>query len=154
MKKSMLGLAVAVALSVGAFALAKDAVGPLSYRSWQHVKSMVISDKKHGLYGFHHVYVEPKALAALQAGKGYPEGAQLAVPFYDVKEEGGAIHQGALVWVATMKRDKAQKDTGGWLFAAFDADGQPKALDVKTGCFTCHQARKDRDYVFTEWAPR
>ena len=127
-------------ITIGTLAIAKDPELPANYRSWQHVKSMVIPDKQHGLYGFHHVYVEPKALKALQAGKGYPEGAQFAVPFYDVKEEGGATHAGELRMVVTMKRDKAQKETGGWLFSAFDGEGKPKTLDVKTGCFTCHES--------------
>ena len=29
---------------------------PAGYRSWTHVKSMVITDKSHGLYGFHNTY--------------------------------------------------------------------------------------------------
>ena len=37
---------------------------PKEYRRWLHSKSMVIPDKGHGLYGFHHVYVEPRALDA------------------------------------------------------------------------------------------
>ncbi len=146
-------LAVAVILSSLA-ALASAPTFPKDYRSWQHVKGMVIPDKKHGLYGFHHVYVEPKALKALKDGKGYPEGSQFAVPFYEVKEEGGMTQQGPLKMVAWMKRDKAAKDTGGWQWAAFDPDGKLMAVDVKTGCFSCHEAKKDREFVFTEWADK
>ncbi|MBL8950060.1 MAG: cytochrome P460 family protein [Myxococcaceae bacterium] len=122
------------------------------YRSWQHVKSMVIPDKANGLYGFHHVFVEPKALAAYKAGKGYPEGSHLVVPFYEVKDEGGAVHQGPLKMLAFMRREAAAKETGGWRFGAYDAGGKVMALDVKAGCFTCHEAKKDREYVFSEWA--
>lgn len=147
-------LLAVVVLSSSLAALAGAPTFPKDYRGWQHVKSMVIPDKKHGLYGFHHVYVEPKALAALKAGKGYPEGAQLAVPFYEVKEEGGMVQQGPLKMVAWMRRDKAAKDTGGWQWAAFDPDGKPLSLDVKAGCFSCHEPKKDREYVFTEWAER
>ena len=124
---------------------------PADWRSWQHVKSMVIPDTTHGLYGFHHVYVGPKGLKALKAGKGYPEGVQFAVPFFEVKNEGGMVQQGALRMVAWMKRSAAAKETGGWQFGAFGPDGSAMKLDVKTACFDCHAAKKDREFVFTEW---
>jgi hypothetical protein len=43
--------------------------------------------------------------------------------------------------------------TGGWGYAQFDKDGKsgPEA-DLKK-CFPCHQAIKDRDFVFTRYAP-
>jgi Cytochrome P460 len=148
MDRIALVLALSLSTSAGKGDLFTD------YRSWQHVKSMVIPDKAHGLYGFHHVYVEPKALAAFKAGKGYPEGSHLVVPFYEVKEEGGATHQGPLKMVAFMKRDKTAKDTGGWRFGALDPDGKPMTMDVKTGCFNCHEPKKDREYVFSEWAAK
>lgn len=148
----IIGAAVIVFAAVFAFAQEPESLP--NYRSWQHVKSMVIPDKQHGLYGFHHVYIEPKGLKALQAGKGYPEGTRFALPFYEVKQEGGAIQQGELRMVAWMKKDKARKDTGGWLFSATDANGKVKQLDVKAGCFTCHEAKRDREFVFTEWAPK
>lgn len=126
---------------------------PSDWRSWQHVKSMVIPDKTHGLYGFHHVYVQPKALAAYKKGGGYAEGATLVVPFYDVAEGGGAVSQGALLKVAVMQRAKSAKDTGGWLYGAFDPSGKPIELDAKAACHTCHEARKEKEFVFSEWVP-
>lgn len=135
-------------------ALAEEPTLPANYRAWQHVKSMVIADPKHPLGGFHHVYVEPKALAAFKAGKGYPEGSWLVVPFYEVKDEGGMVQQGALKMVATMKRSAAAKDTGGWVWAAFDPDGKALPIDGKTACFACHAPKKDRDFVFSEWAAK
>lgn len=149
MHRIVLALAVPLALAAG-----KGDTLFTDYRSWQHVKSMVIPDKANGLYGFHHVYVEPKALAAYKAGKGYPEGSHLVVPFYEIKEEGGALHQGPLKMVAYMKREAAAKDTGGWRFGALDPDGKPMTLDVKAGCFNCHEPKKDREYVFSEWAAK
>jgi hypothetical protein len=124
---------------------------PKDYRQWKHSKSMVIPDKGHGLYGFHHVYVEPKALDAYRAGKGYPEGSRLVVPFHEVKDEGGMVQEGALRAVAVMQRDSASKDLGGWRWAMFDAQGKAQAIDVKTACFTCHVPQKDRSYVFSQW---
>jgi hypothetical protein len=124
---------------------------PSAWRSWQHVKSMVIPDKANGLYGFHHVYVQPSALSAYKAGKGYPQGATLVVPFYEVQEAGGATVQGPLLKVAVTKRDATATDTGGWRYGAFDAKGQVLELDAKAACHTCHESRKDREFVFSEW---
>src|SRR4051812_23859549 len=43
--------------------------------------------------------------------------------------------------------------TGGWKYAQFD-DGKPLTDAAKLqSCFDCHQAFKDRDYVFTHYAP-
>ena len=124
---------------------------PKGYRLWNHSKSMVIPDKQHGLYGFHHVYVEPKALEAYRAGKGYPEGSRLVVPFHEVKDADGMVQEGSLRMVAVMERNAAAKETGGWRFGAFDGAGKPVALDSKTACFSCHIPKKDRTYVFSEW---
>jgi hypothetical protein len=42
--------------------------------------------------------------------------------------------------------------TGGWLYAQFD-DGKPlrDAAQIQ-GCFQCHKAVNDRDYLFTGYA--
>ena len=42
--------------------------------------------------------------------------------------------------------------TGGWLYAQFD-DGKPlrDAAQIQ-GCFQCHKAVNDRDYLFTRYA--
>ncbi|MBL8913605.1 MAG: cytochrome P460 family protein [Archangium sp.] len=124
---------------------------PKEYRRWLHSKSMVIPDKAHGLYGFHHVYVEPLALDAYRSGKGYPEGARLVVPFHEVKDADGMVQEGPLKWVAVMQRDSAAKDTGGWRWLSFDAKGQPQTIDQKTACYSCHAPKKDRAFVFSEW---
>jgi hypothetical protein len=143
---------IVAAVLVSTLALAAESVVfPKDYRRWVHSKSMVIPDKQHGLYGFHHVYVEPKALEAYQKGSGYPDGARLVVPFHEVKDEGGMVQEGALRMVAVMERKASAKDTGGWLWAAFDGNGKKLELDVKTACFSCHVPKADRSYVFSEW---
>ena len=42
--------------------------------------------------------------------------------------------------------------TGGWGFADFK-NGKPGGEALHNTCFTCHQPAKDRDYVFTHYAP-
>lgn len=139
-------------LIAGAAYAASSLELPKDHRRWLHVRSMVITDKSSALYGFHHVYVEPKAEKAYRAGKGYAEGAMFAVPFYEVVSKDGTIDQGALKMTAVMKKDKSAAETGGWRYAAFDPSGKMIALDVKTACYDCHASQKDRDYVFSKFA--
>lgn len=151
--KRHLGLLALLTLSFAPIALA-DPSGlafPQAYRSWAHAKSMVIPDPAHPLAGFHHVYVQPEVVADYRAGKVLPNGAQLAVAFYEVVDQGGTTNQGALKMVAVMKKDPAAKATGGWRYGAFDAAGKALAIDVVTGCYNCHAAQKARDYLFSTW---
>lgn len=147
------GVLVVLAASGALAGAAKDTLEfPKSYRDWAHAKSMVIPDKAHGLYGFHHVYVSPNARKAYQDGKfPLPEGATLVVPFFEVETRDGATHQGPLKMVAVMHKDKKAADTGGWRYGAFDPAGKVMELDVKQACYACHEGQKARDYVFSAW---
>jgi cytochrome P460 len=52
-----------------------------------------------------------------------------------------------------VKDSKKYASTGGWGYAQFDKEGKP-ADEAKHGtCFPCHVPVKDRDYVFTHYAP-
>lgn len=51
-----------------------------------------------------------------------------------------------------VKDSKKYASTGGWGYAHFD-DGKPADDKVLNTCFACHQAVKDRDFVFTRYAP-
>jgi hypothetical protein len=52
-----------------------------------------------------------------------------------------------------VKDSKKYASTGGWLYAQFD-EGKPlRDASALQGCFECHKAVKDRDYVFTRYAP-
>lgn len=146
-------LAVAAALlAATTVALAAALPRPAEFRGWAHVKSMVITDKGHGLYGFHNVYADPAAAKALRAGTPYPEGARFAVSFYDVAGEGAMLSQGAKRMDTFMRKDASAKATGGWAFAASGPDGKPLDLDVVKGCYECHAGgAKDTDLVFSKW---
>ena len=55
--------------------------------------------------------------------------------------------------VQFMVKDlKKYAETGGWGFADFK-NGKPDNEDLHKTCFPCHQPAKDRDYVFTRYAP-
>ena len=51
-----------------------------------------------------------------------------------------------------VKDSKKYATTGGWGFADFK-NGKPGDEALHKTCFPCHQPAKDRDYVFTRFAP-
>ena len=51
-----------------------------------------------------------------------------------------------------VKDSKKYAATGGWGFADFK-DGKPGDKALHEACFPCHMPAKDRDYVFTRYAP-
>jgi hypothetical protein len=60
---------------------------------------------------------------------------------------------GSRVNVQFMAKDsKKYASTGGWGFADFK-DGKPGDKALHETCFPCHMPAKDRDYVFTRYAP-
>jgi hypothetical protein len=51
-----------------------------------------------------------------------------------------------------VKDSKKYAASGGWGFADF-TNGKPGDTALHARCFPCHQPAKDRDYVFTHYAP-
>ena len=156
MKKiSVFSIIVTISLFIATFSIAEMKKGvslPKDWRSFMHVKSMVIPDKSHGLYGFHHIYVNKKGLETLKKEGMYPKGTMFVGVFYDVvTEKDGSINQGKKLFYVYMKKDVKEKETGGWKYAAFDADGKYLQKDVKKECYECHIAVKDSDYVFSKF---
>ena len=52
-----------------------------------------------------------------------------------------------------VKDSKRYAGTGGWGYAQFDKDGKPVDAAMLKTCFPCHVPAKDRDYLFTRYAP-
>jgi hypothetical protein len=149
----------AVLLGVAAPALAADEVKyPEGYRNWRHVKSMVIQ-QGHPLFeafgGIHHLYANPAAMKGYRSGK-FPDGAVIVFDLLESKAGGQALVEGERKVLGVMqKHAKKFAATGGWGFEGFgggDRDKRVVGADAATACFACHQAQKDRDYVFS--APR
>jgi hypothetical protein len=60
---------------------------------------------------------------------------------------------GAFINMQIMVKDsKRYSASGGWGFADFK-DGKPSDEALHKTCFPCHQPAKDRDYVYTRYAP-
>lgn len=87
----------------------------------------------------------------------FPDGtvlAKLAWKHVPSPEFAPASIPGAATTVQFMVKDsKKYAATGGWGFGRF-VDGKPADEAQHRTCFACHQARvKNRDFVFTRWAP-
>lgn len=131
---------------------------PEGYRSWTHVKSMAIVDDTHPLFGafggIHHVYVNAAGLAALRAGKPFPDGAVFVFDLLSADSAAGAYTEGARKFIGVMQRNRrAFAATGGWGFEGFAADTRDQRMvnDAAGQCFGCHQSQEPQDFVFTTW---
>jgi hypothetical protein len=64
-----------------------------------------------------------------------------------------AFVSGAPVNMQVMVKDSTKyAATGGWGFGDF-VDGKPSDEAMHKACFSCHEPAKDRDFVFTRYAP-
>jgi hypothetical protein len=147
-----LGLAIPLA---SAHAGEARATLPKDYRTWTHLRSMVVTDEDHGMYGFHDVYANAAALKTLRSAKKpvvFPDGATFVVSIYEVKQEQGIVKAGAKQRVVVQAKAAGAKETGGWRFGSYDPGGKPIAIDPGN-CFACHTQAKDTDLVFTSFNP-
>ncbi len=125
---------------------------PYGYQDWTNTFAKVVQEKG-PFYGFQRVLVSLQALDAYtNNSSGYENGDVLILEFNEIENETDGIVKGEVNWIAVMVKDSSATKTGGWRFAAYD--GKTKQLkgevDPVTGCFNCHTAVKDRDYVFSK----
>ncbi|TCS17493.1 cytochrome P460 family protein [Caulobacter sp. BK020] len=99
-----------------------------------------------------------KALKAYRAAaRSFPDGTvlvKLAWKHTSSPDFPPASIPGAATTIQVMVKDSRRyAATGGWGFGRF-VNGQPVDKAQHETCFACHAARvKDRDYVFTRYAP-
>lgn len=157
----VLGLAAALGGALSAEVARSDdpLAFPEGYRSWYHVKSLLL-EEGHPLHasfgGLHHVYANEKALQGYRAGK-FPDGSVIVFDLFEVTREGGAVAEGERKVLAIMVKDGQRfASTGGWGFEGF-ARGDPAQRVVggnaKQACFDCHASQADHDYVFSRLRP-
>lgn len=158
MKLSSLSAAVVAASAAAiAFAASPDVPYPDGYRSWKHVKSMVI-EEGHPLYasfgGIHHLYANAAALEGYRTGK-FPDGAVIAFDLLEAQSADNTIVAGKRKVLGVMHRDARKfAATGGWGFEGFAGDSRTEravGANAATACFGCHIAQKQRDYVFSSY---
>ena len=74
----------AVLFSASAFAQ-KKVPFPDGYRTWTHVTTTVVNDKKHPAYGVRQIFVNDKGRkAALSGAKRFPDGSELVLVFFNI----------------------------------------------------------------------
>ena len=132
---------------------------PANYRSWTHVKSMII-EPGHALHasfgGIHHLYANDKAMQGYRSGR-FPDGAIIVFDLLEAAAGDRAVTEGARKVVGVMHRDASRfASTGGWGFEGFAGDSHTQravGANAATACFACHQARRDNEYVFSSYRP-
>jgi Cytochrome P460 len=121
---------------------------PKGYTSWQKSERKLVTDKNSLFYGIHYIYADKKAVQGYKAGNRFPEGSTIVVDYFNIKA--GSDADGPKNMVVMMRKDKRKKETGGWLFAGYGADGKPSGLDPVGTCFGCHQKdASQRDFVIS-----
>ena len=153
MRKVVAVIVTMVLLTAASASLAVGTVSlPKGYESWEKSRQKIVEDKKSLFYGVHYIYVDKKGMNAYKGGGSYPEGSRFVVVFHNLKDEGGKQVEGKKNMIVLMQRDKKQRDTGGWLFAGFGADGKPSGIDPVKNCFECHQKdAADRQFVISRY---
>lgn len=135
-----------------------DVPFPNNYRSWQHVKSVVVGSEHKSFPtrgGIHHFYANEKALEGYRMGK-FPNGSVLVDEGVLTKdgegESKGIVQEGDRRSLDVMvKNDQLYRETGGWGFEHFDRDNKTGVLPAsgRANCYACHAKQKDRDHVFS-----
>jgi len=135
---------------------------PPGYRDWKVVS---VAHEAGDLNDIRAVLGNDIAIKAYREGKlPFPEGAIVGriAWTYVASEENNKTFGREQSFVAgsptdsylqfMVKDTKKYAATGGWGYSSFDKDGKPTDEKVMKSCFPCHQAIKDRDFVFTKYA--
>lgn len=150
----MRGLTLAILVLSASGAYAQDVPYPEGFRTWQHVSTMII-EPGHPLYqafgGMHHLYANAQAIQGYLSGH-FPDGAVIVFDLHEAAAGDHAVTAGARKVLGVMVRDHQRyAATGGWGFEGFKGDTRERVVGTTAGsaCFACHQAQKDREYVFS-----
>jgi uncharacterized protein (DUF302 family) len=133
---------------------------PEGYRDW---KLISVAHEEGSLKSFAAILGNDVAVKAYRDKKlPYPDGTIIAALHWKhaASGENNKIFGRAQSFVAgeatnvqfMVKDSKKYASTGGWGFGHFN-DGKPADATVLKSCFPCHQKIKERDMVFTRYAP-
>jgi hypothetical protein len=142
---------------------------PSGYRDWHLISVKQLTGVGAKLKQLRAQLGNDLAIAAFREGKlPFPDGAIIAALHWnEVSSDadnqvlasgfpGAGLESsfaGSAVNVQFMVKDsKKYAASGGWGFADF-TNGKPGNEALHEKCFPCHQPAKDRDYVFTHYAP-
>jgi hypothetical protein len=132
---------------------------PKGWRTWTHVKSMVIQPG-HPLHdafgGIHHIYANARAMEGYRKGR-FPDGAVIVFDLLDAKSADHSVQEGPRKIVGVMRKDARRwPATNGWGYEGFKGDSSSDravGANAATACHQCHMAQKDKDYVFSAYRP-
>ena len=176
MKKILLLFVVAILTSIAVFTVttspnvtAQEAAPifvkdiPTGYRDWKVVS---VAHEAGDLNDIRVILGNDIAIKAYREGKvPFPEGAivgRIAWSFVPSEENNKSFgrEQSFVAGSPTdtylqflVKDSKKYAATGGWGYSSFDKNGKPTAEEAMKKCFPCHQAVKDRDFIFTRYTP-
>lgn len=133
---------------------------PHGYRDWKFIS---VAHEEGNLNSFASILGNDLAINAYRERKlPFPDGAIIAALHYRFvsSEENNKVFGRSQSFVAgaptnvqfMVKDSKKYAATGGWGFGHFN-DGKPADEVALKTCFPCHAAIKDRDLVFTRYAP-
>lgn len=133
---------------------------PDGYRDW---KLISVAHEAGDLNDLRAVLGNDAAIQAYRESKlPFPDGAIIArlAWSYVPSEENNKVFGRAQSFVAgpatniqfMVKDSKKYAASGGWGFAQFN-NGKPINQAPQKTCFVCHEPVKDRDFVFTHYAP-
>ena len=164
-----LGGAVVFTATTSRYAAAQEAAPifvkkiPPGYRDWKVVS---VAHEAGELNDIRAVLGNDIAIKAYREGKlSFPEGAivgRIAWRYVASEENNKTFgrDQSCVAGSPTdsylqfmVKDSKKYAATGGWGYSSFDKDGKPTDEAAMKTCFPCHQAIKERDFVFTRYAP-
>jgi hypothetical protein len=149
-----------IALTVTGAENSSEVPFPGGYRSWQHVKSVVVGPEHKSFVSeggkIFEFYANPQAVDGYRAGK-FPNGSVIVrETLKTIDGEGafkGILNEGERSALdVMMKDDRLYQETGGWGFETFDSKNARLAEEDRAKCFACHAKQKDHDLVFTTLA--
>ena len=134
---------------------------PPGYRDWRLIS---VAHEEGNLNSLGAILGNDIAVRAYREGKlPFPDGTIIAALHYRhvSSEENNNVFGRAQSFVPgpptnvqfMVKDSKKYAATGGWGFGHFNSDGKPVADAFMKTCFPCHQQVKERDLVFTRYAP-
>ena len=134
---------------------------PAGYREWRFIS---VAHEEGNLNSFASILGNDIAIKAYRHGTlPFPDGAIIAALHYKFvpsAENNKAFgrDQSFVAGVPTniqfmVKDSKKYAATGGWGFGHFNNDGKKVDDAFMKTCFPCHQKIKERDRVFTRYAP-
>jgi len=136
---------------------------PPGYRDW---KLISVAHEEGNLKDIRAILGNDIAIETYRAGKlPFPDGSVIGRIAWNhvASEENNKVFGRDQSFVAgseppwylqfMVKDSKKYAATGGWGYAQFDKDGNPAPESDLKKCFPCHQAIKDRDFVFTRYTP-